>query len=82
LRLFRHSIQQRYLNFKTYRDENLVFVLMPFRTKYFDLFEKVIKPVVKEKNLSCLKADDTKIFFDVVKWDASRIVLKSRKFDN
>jgi len=37
------------------RDENLVFVLMPFQQKYFDLFEKIIKPVATEKILTVLR---------------------------
>lgn len=40
------------------RDEKLIFVLLPFKDKYFEIFNNIIKPVVKEKDLTCLKADD------------------------
>ena len=40
------------------RDEKLVFVLLPFKPKYVELFDKFIKPIVEEKDLNCIKADD------------------------
>lgn len=59
------------------RDENLVFVLMPFRERYYDLFDKFIKPVVNEKDLNCLKADDPKTNNAIIK-DIIENIYKSR----
>lgn len=63
--------------FQIPRDENLVFVLMPFEPKYVELFDKFIKPVVKEKDLNCLKADDPKTNNAIIK-DIIENIYKSR----
>ena len=61
------------------RDENLVFVLIPFKPKYFELFEKLIKPTVtaRKKKLKCMQADDPKTNNAIIK-DIVENIHKSR----
>lgn len=59
------------------RDEKLVFVLLPFEPKYVELFDKFIKPVVNEKDLNCLKADDPKTNNAIIK-DIIENIYKAR----
>ena len=39
-------------------DPNFVFVIMPFKERYFKIYEDHIEPVVREMGLKCKKADD------------------------
>ena len=61
------------------RDENLVFVLIPFKPKYLELFEKLIKPTVtgRKKKLKCIKANDPKTNNAIIK-DIVENIHKSR----
>ena len=48
---------------ETYEKDNIVFVLLPFKSPYKEHFEDIIKPLVEswrigDNNLECIKADD------------------------
>jgi hypothetical protein len=58
-------------------DEKLIFVLMPFAEKYKEIYEDIIKPLVKEMGLRSLRADE--IFGPgAIMEDILRLIAKAR----
>lgn len=49
------------------RNQNFIFILMPFEPKLDKTYDVIIKPVVESKGLACERADNLKTSNAIIK---------------
>jgi ActR/RegA family two-component response regulator len=55
---FREKVREAVDDAEKQRQEPFVFVLMPFAPEYKDVYEDVVKKVIENEGLACIRADD------------------------